>query len=113
MEKHIARDRLYPLVAYDLSTDKENFTLFISLLESTFADSSTKVYWLKLALLIGNDDHFQNTGHEAEDQTTSQKLWTLGYFSNAIGRLTIPNSEDWVELSSVGYHCFPYRNISM
>ncbi len=95
LEKHIPRDRMYPLAAYDLSTERENFTLFISLLESTFADSSTKVYWLKLALLTGLEDASDI------DCSAKSKISILGYFSNSIGRLTIPNSDDWVELSSV------------
>lgn len=90
---------MFPLVAYDLSTQKEEFTLFVSLLESTFANSSTKVYWLKIALVTEVEDC---NPQELEDLSEKRKqMLTLGYLSNAVGRLTIPVSDDWVELSSV------------
>lgn len=89
------RDRVYPLVAYDMSTEEQNFTLFISLLDSTFGNTATKYLWLKLALLKTNKDD------DGESESTNQELITLGYISNAVGRLTIPNCDDWVELASV------------
>ncbi len=89
----IIRERISPLAAYDLSSDEKAFTAYISLVENCLGNGSCQSFWLKIALLVGDSTE--------DNESDTQNFLNLGFISNTIGKLIIPNIDDWVELTSV------------
>jgi hypothetical protein len=108
LEKQFIRFRISPLAAYDLSTDQTQFILYVSLLETIWGSTSTTFFWLKLTLSstsikkeVGPQAITDvSDGNECEDYEDESTV-TLAYVSNNMGRLMIPCSDDWVDLSYV------------